>query len=41
MNGGSTKQVFPNNGLLSISIPSGSTKFVLNLPAEITTGELL
>ncbi|PBK71367.1 hypothetical protein ARMSODRAFT_911237 [Armillaria solidipes] len=37
MNGGSTKPVSPSNGLLAISIPSGSTKFVLNLPAEITT----
>ncbi|KAK0450414.1 uncharacterized protein EV420DRAFT_753695 [Desarmillaria tabescens] len=36
-NGGSTKPVSPSNGLFAINIPSGTTKFVLNLPAEITT----
>ncbi|KAK0436044.1 uncharacterized protein EV420DRAFT_1623533 [Desarmillaria tabescens] len=37
MNGGSTEPMSPSNSLFAITIPSGTTKFVLNLPAEITT----
>lgn len=37
INGGSAKAVNPSNGLQAVSIPAGTTKFVLNLPAKITT----
>jgi len=39
INGGSEKAVQPSeNGLLAISVPAGTTRFVLNLPAKIVTG---
>jgi len=38
MNGGSEKAVNPSNGLQAVSVPAGTTKLVLNLPADIVTG---
>jgi DUF1680 family protein len=38
INGRSAQAVNPSNGLQEVSIPAGTTKFVLNLPAKITTG---
>lgn len=38
INGGQATAVSPNNGLHAVSVPAGTTKFVLNLPAKITTG---
>lgn len=38
MNSGSATAVNPVNGLQAVSIPAGTTKFVLNLPAPVTTG---
>ncbi|KAL9709319.1 hypothetical protein Ac2012v2_007673 [Leucoagaricus gongylophorus] len=37
MNGGSEKAVNPSNGLQAVSVPAGTTKLVLNLPADIVT----
>jgi hypothetical protein len=37
VNGGSATAVSPVNGLQAVSIPAGTTKFVLNLPAPVTT----
>lgn len=38
INGGKATAVSPSNGLQAVSIPAGTTTFVLNLPAQITTG---
>ncbi|KAL0573581.1 hypothetical protein V5O48_008377 [Marasmius crinis-equi] len=37
INGAAAKAVAPSNGLQAVSIPAGTTKFVLHLPAPITT----
>jgi len=37
INGGAAKAVSPSNGLQAVSAAVGTTKFVLNLPAAITT----
>ena len=38
INGGAAQALSPSNGLQAVSIPAGTSKFVLNLPAKITTG---
>lgn len=38
INGGAAHAVAPSNGLHAVSVPAGTTKLVLNLPADITTG---
>ncbi|THU97653.1 hypothetical protein K435DRAFT_857427 [Dendrothele bispora CBS 962.96] len=38
INGGAAQALSPNNGLQAVSAKAGTTKFVLNLPAKITTG---
>jgi DUF1680 family protein len=38
INGGSAQAVNPSNGLQAVSVSAGTTKFILNLPAKITTG---
>ena len=40
INEGGTQALSPKNGLQAIQLGAGATKFVLNLPAEITTGEI-
>jgi hypothetical protein len=40
INGAAAKTVTPTNGLQAVSVAAGTTKFVLNLPALITTGML-
>ncbi|KAF9444894.1 hypothetical protein P691DRAFT_735811 [Macrolepiota fuliginosa MF-IS2] len=37
INGGQATAVRPTNGLHAVSVPAGTTKFTLNLPATITT----
>ncbi|KAF4613200.1 hypothetical protein D9613_011183 [Agrocybe pediades] len=37
INGATAKAVNPSNGLQAVSVGAGTTKFVLNLPAPITT----
>ena len=39
VNGGVPKPVAPENGLHSVRVGAGTTKLVLNLPADITLGE--
>jgi hypothetical protein len=41
INGGKATAVSPSNGLQAVSVSSGTTTFVLNLPAQITTGTLI
>lgn len=41
INGGAAQPVSPANGLQAVSAAAGTTKFVLNLPAPITTGMFL
>ena len=41
VNGGPAIPATPEKGLQAIQVTAGTTKFVLNLPAEITTGPFL
>ena len=41
INGGEPSAVSPTNGLHAVNVPAGLTKFTLDLPADITLGELL
>ncbi|KDQ32865.1 hypothetical protein PLEOSDRAFT_1033818, partial [Pleurotus ostreatus PC15] len=41
INGAAARAVSPSNGLLAVQVTAGTTKFVLNLPAQITTGSRL
>lgn len=38
VNGGATKSLTPSNGLQAVNAAAGTTTFVLDLPANITTG---
>lgn len=40
VNGGTARAVSPSNGLHSVTVKAGTTKIVLNLPADITIGAL-
>lgn len=41
INGGRPRAVHPANGLQSVSIKAGITKFALNVPAGITIGQII
>ena len=38
INGGAARPVSPTNGLHAVSVRAGTTKFTLDLPADITIG---
>lgn len=40
VNGGRVRALNPLNGLQAVSARAGTTRFVLNLPAKITTGSI-
>ena len=41
VNGARARAVSPSNGLHAVSVKAGTTKIVLNLPADITIGKYL
>lgn len=41
INGAAAKAVSPSKGLQAVPVTAGTTKFVLNLPAPITTGRCI